>query len=79
LLVRSDPKPDDCVGLLDQTYGLVIAPDANGDYRLGSVNSFEMETRMTRVADEQTIRDARLFTYITWKGSELLPKRRRGT
>lgn len=51
------------------------ATHADGNYRLGSVNFLEVETWVTRVANEQTVSGSGLFPYVVWKRGELLPKR----
>lgn len=73
--MRSDPEPHDGVGFLDETHDSVIAPHANGNYWLGGVNFLEVETWVTRVANEQTVSGSGLLTYVVWKRGELLPKR----
>src|SRR5437763_483423 len=47
----NDPKPDHFVCLDEYTDRAVAATDARGDESIGSMHAFEVETRMSRIAD----------------------------
>ena len=73
VLVVSDPEPDDCVAL-ENTDSPVVTGNADGVNRARLAHALELETRMSRVDGEDSIRFSCLVLDFRTKLAKQVPE-----